>query len=299
VGGRILTLDGFDMGPSWVWKHQHNILKLIKENKLELFTQHIHGQALYDTPGKIERFTPPISAPSRRIKGGIIALVKALENTLILDTIKLNSPVYKIEKWNNELLVSTVSHQYKADIVINTLPPRLALSSITYSPKLPLNVQNILSNTPTWMGASAKCTIIFKTAFWRMQGLSGFGFSHVGPLGELHDACTHEKSALFGFFQTNADKSEKSVREQMQRLFGKDAEQIEHIYIMDWSKEKYTTVEKDHMPMRTHPQYGYNIESYEKRLLFSGTEASYQEGGYLEGCICSLQKLCNDLECNC
>ena len=43
IGGRILTVDGFDMGPSWVWSHQHHILQLIRENRLELFAQHTKG----------------------------------------------------------------------------------------------------------------------------------------------------------------------------------------------------------------------------------------------------------------
>jgi len=295
IGGRILTVDGFDIGPSWIWQHQKNILSLIQENNLEIFAQYTQGEALYDIPGKVERFSPPLSAPSARIKGGVIALVEVLEKKLILDTIKLNEPVLSIENSANKITVNTILSSYQTDLVINTLPPRLAISSIKYTPTLPQNVLQSLSQTPTWMGGSAKCTIVFKTAFWRAQGLSGFGFSHVGPLGELHDACTQEKAAIFGFFQAKAVKTEDTVRKQMKRLFDEDAKQIESIYITDWSKETFTSTKQDNKPLSVHPNYGYDIKVYDNKLIFSGTEASFQEGGYLEGSICSINKICSTL----
>lgn len=292
IGGRVLTVDGFDMGPSWIWQHQKHILQLIQENGLELFPQYTQGLALYDTPKGVERFNPPPSAPSARLKGGVIALLKALEKKLILDTIKLNSSVLSIVEDENILLVKTDRQEYKADIVLNTLPPRLAIDSIDYSPPLTTELLQKLSIIPTWMGASAKCTIEFETPFWREQGLSGFGFSHVGPLGEIHDACTDNKAALFGFFHAQAnDKSEEAVKEQMFRLFGQNAKTIRKIYITDWTKEVYSSVKSDHKPMSAHPDYGHDAKAYNNKLLFTGTESAFQDGGYLEGCVVAVESL--------
>ncbi len=41
----------------------------------------------------------------------------------------------------------------------------------------------------------------------------------------------------------------------------------------------------DHKAMSSHPNYGYDEQAYDNRLLFTGTESAFQEGGYLEGCI--------------
>ncbi|MDA3945665.1 MAG: FAD-dependent oxidoreductase [Helicobacteraceae bacterium] len=296
IGGRVHTVDGFDMGPSWIWAHQKHILQLIHENNLELFAQYTKGLALYDTPNGVEQFTPLPSAPSARVKGGVIALLKALEEKLILNTIKLNSPVSAIEQQGDHLLVKTESHHYKADIVLNTLPPRLAVETIKYSPELPIECTQTLSNIPTWMGNSAKCTIEFERPFWREKGLSGFAFSHVGPLGEIHDACTDKKAALFGFFNALApDKSPEAVRVQMQRLFGDDAKQIKNIYITDWTKEPFTSVMADHRPLSAHPNYGYNGMGYDEKLIFMGTESSFFEGGYLEGAVVSANNVAERL----
>ncbi|WP_345974172.1 FAD-dependent oxidoreductase [Sulfurimonas sp. HSL3-7] len=286
IGGRVLTVDGFDMGPSWVWQHQKQILSCVLENGLELFGQYGEGDALYDAPQGVERFTPPPSPPSGRIKGGVIALLEALKRKLISDTIKLNSAVIGIESGADHLLVKTENQTYQADLVINTLPPRLAMESISYSPELPTKLTQKLSAIPTWMGYAAKCTVVFEEAFWRKKGLSGFAFSPVGPLGEIHDACTQTGAALFGFFNTNAaDKSEQAVRRQMRRLFGDDAQKITKIYITDWSQERYTSVISDRRPLSAHPDYGHDTRCYDDRLIFLGTESSFEEGGYLEGAL--------------
>ena len=155
----------------------------------------------------------------------------------------------------------------------------------------------MFSSIPTWMGASAKCTIALETPFWRERGLSGFGFSHVGPLGELHDACTEEKAALFGFFHAQTeDKSEEAVRAQMIRLFDNNAKQIKKIYITDWTQEIYSSVPLDHKPISEHPNYGYEATAYDKKVHFVGTESAFQDSGYLEGCIVSVEKLVKELE---
>lgn len=296
IGGRVYTVDGFDMGPSWVWAHQHHILRLIRENNLELFTQYSKGLALYETPQGVEAFTPPPSPPSGRINGGVIALLQALEKQLIPETVKLNAPVQRIEADDGKLYVKTDRHTYEADIVLNTLPPRLAVESMTYAPALPPASIQALAAIPTWMGNSAKCTVEFETPFWREQGLSGFAFSHVGPLGEVHDACTPQKAALFGFFNAQAaDKSPEAVKAQMQRLFGDNAEQIKKIHITDWTQERYTSVASDHRALSAHPDYGFSITAYNDRLIFMGTESSFDEGGYLEGAVVSAKRVAGRL----
>ncbi len=290
IGGRILTVDGFDMGPSWVWSHQHHILQLIRENRLELFAQHTKGDALYDGPGGIEHFAPPPSAPSGRIRGGVIALIESLAAQLQPGTLMLRNAVTAIEDQGDTLSVLTDDRRFEADLVLNTLPPRLAAESISYRPDLDASLKARLASVPTWMGNSAKCTIEFETPFWRQQGLSGFGFSPVGPLGELHDACTPEKFALFGFFHAQSpDKSPEAVRSQMARLFGDDAKKIKKIYITDWTKERYTSVDADHKALSAHPNYGFSADAFHGKLIFIGTESSSEEGGYLEGAVVSVK----------
>jgi len=286
VGGRILNLDGHDMGPSWVWGHQKNILALIEELGLTLFEQYIKGYALYDAPDGVQRFNAPPSATSYRIKGGISQIVWALEEQLYTP-VKLNENIISLREENEKIILKTASSIYEADKVICTLPPRLAVESIRYSPALPVDLQTQLQKIPTWMGYSAKCVIEYPDAFWREEGLSGFAVSHVGPLGEIHDACTEDKAALFGFLhsQVKTEDIEASIIEQLIRMYGPKAADLTQVYLLDWKTEVFTSTLLDAQPLMEHPLYGFNLTHLDGKLIFSGTESSSMEGGYLEGAV--------------
>ena len=300
LGGRIHTIEGFDMGPSWIWSHQDRILSLIQSLKIELFPQYTRGYALYDTPQGVQRFTPPPSPPSARMKGGLMTMIDALASSLNPESIRLSEPVQSIYTQNNTMVLETAQGDYTADLVLCTLPPRIALETITYNPPLPASLTQQLSAIPTWMGHTAKCVIEFKTPFWREMGLSGFCFSHTGPLGEIHDACTDDRPALFGFVHSGAlmDTIEKDVRSQMHRLFGEAGKEIVSIHLVDWKQERFSSAPDDAQGLRSHPTYGISASCFDNRLLFIGTETAFTEGGYLEGAIRSVEQIHNLLSCN-
>jgi monoamine oxidase len=288
TGGRVMALGGHDMGPSWVWGHQKNILRLIETLGLELFPQYTHGLALYDAPEGIQRFNPSAGVPSYRIEGGIGKIAAALEKQLT-NAVHLNEKVTSLTESGEKIVVKTSANTYEADRVIVTLPPRLAAGSIAYAPALPSALQAQLQNIPTWMGYSAKCVIEYKEPFWRDEGLSGFAVSHLGPLSEIHDACTKDKAALFGFVHSHAkfEHFDEAVTTQLSRLYGTKAKYPSRVYLVDWKKERYTSTSLDAMPLREHPSYGFDATHLHGKLLFSGTESTSGEGGYLEGAIVS------------
>jgi monoamine oxidase len=297
LGGRIYTVDGFDLGPSWVWAHQKRIVNLIRSLDLEIFSQYEKGQALYETPGRIERFTPPSNVPSGRIKGGVGELIDRLKAKLTSTTIYLNKPIRSLCDRGDDLSLHGDCDTYIFDEVIIALPPRLIIESLSFDPPLSSDVQTRFTNTPTWMGHSAKCVIEFESPFWREMGLSGFCFSHFGPMGEIHDACIEGRYALFGFINTHANMAtiEEDVRRQCQHLFGKAGENIFNFYCVEWRKEPFTAVEIDAISPKSHPNYGLNVNHFGGKVHFIGTETSFEEGGYLEGAIASAQRVFQDL----
>lgn len=296
VGGRIHSIDGHDMGPSWVWQHHTHILSLLQELGLKVFSQYTQGDALYDTVEKLERFTPPPAAPSGRIEGSLTKLIDALKNKLTHTNIILGEEVTSIEEQSKHVNIVSKTKTYEANYVISTLPPRLA-AKLKLQPHLPSTLMKMFQNTQTWMGNSAKCIIEFKEAFWRDAGLSGFVFSTYGPLGEIHDASTQYKPALFGFVKMpiEVETFEKKLKEQLSRLFRSGASGIKAIHLVDWTKEPFTATNKDALPLSTHPTYGIDTRAYSKRILFSATEFSHNEGGYLEGAIIRADVIINSL----
>lgn len=287
IGGRVLTQDGHDLGPSWVWPHQKNILKLIRQYALVLVPQYTKGEALYDAPQGVHRFNAPPSSPSARVEGGLVGLLKALESDLAPNIIHMSQKVRKISASHESLSIETNTHTFEADYIISTLAPRLACGNIMYAPPLDDEAKNTMLQTPTWMGHTAKCVVEFKEAFWKDEGLSGFVFSHIGPLGEIHDASTKDKPALFGFLHHKASTKElgQHVKEQIERLFPAKSELITNIYFIDWREEKFSSSRHDRQGMSHHPEYGLSLSHFDDRLFFIGTETAYDNGGYLEGAI--------------
>jgi monoamine oxidase len=288
TGGRIMGIEGHDMGPSWVWPHQKNILKLIERLGLELFPQYTEGLSSYDAPEGVQHFRPSQTAPSFRIKGGISQLVMALEKRL-KKPVHLNEKVRTLTYSDAMITVQTENQTYEAEMVISTLPPRLAVESLAYTPALPEALYREMQKIPTWMGYAAKCVIEYPDAFWREEGLSGFAVSHLGPLGEIHDACTQEKAALFGFVHSHAkyENLEEEIMQQLTRLYGSKAAHPSSLHLVDWKKEPYTSTPLDAIPLREHPRYGLTATHFGDRLIFSGTESAFREGGYLEGAVTS------------
>ena len=296
TGGRIMGIDGHDMGPSWVWPHQKNILKLIETLELELFSQYTQGLASYDAPDGVQHFRPSQTVPSFRIRGGITQMIMALEKRLETP-VNLNEKVLSLTQSNEKIAVKTTEKTYEADKVISTLPPRLAVESIVYAPALPQALHTQMQKIPTWMGYAAKCVIEYPDAFWREEGFSGFAISHLGPLGEIHDACTQDKAALFGFVHSHAkyENLQEDIIQQLTRLYGRKAANPSKFHLVDWKKEPYTSTRLDAMPLREHPSYGFSATHFDDRLVFSGTESAFGEGGYLEGAVTSALDLLKNL----
>jgi monoamine oxidase len=287
LGGRALSIDGHDLGPSWVWSHHKLTLELINKLKLSMFLQHTTGSALYQGI-KVEQFNAPPQEPAARVDGGIGAFVEAIAKQLHNTKINLHDTVISLTLNPLGVQIQTQKTQYVADFVINTLPPRLA-SKLIYKPPLPIKSLKHLQSTPTWMGHVAKVVVTYKETFWRAEGLSGFAFCNYPPLSEVHDATTAREAALFGFINAKyvGTTIQEDVIKQLAILFGPKAKEYKKFYIVNWNQEHYTAVEDDITPLSNHPHYGYNISALENKLFFSGTESSLHEGGYIEGALMS------------
>jgi monoamine oxidase len=296
LGGRICNLGGHDMGPSWIWSHHTHILELIQELDLELFRQYNKGYALYDAKEKVELFNPQKSAPAFRMQGSLNKLVDTLYQKLDFTKVLFSHEVLKIQENENTVVTTSKLKSFHSDYVISTLAPRLAIS-IQYEPALGDELKEKMLQTQTWMGNSMKCVVEFESAFWRDRGLSGSMFSNLGPVGEMHDACTQEKAALFGFVHSNAslESFEEDVKKQLMRVFGIEKEEILRVYFIDWKHEQFSSSAEDSKPLSVHPQYGIDTSSYSEKIYFSSTEFSFEEGGYLEGAIINAQKIAQKL----
>lgn len=318
IGGRIYTHiedeeNYFDLGPTWYWPDNEPVISgLVQSLKLPVTPQYNSGKSLLETndgpPKQID--SSEVNSFSMRFTGGVKSLVDAVKKDIPASNIQLNTKLTSVSQKKDGSLTLTVDNLEEntesvidADRIVLTLPPRLLLENVTFTPELPANVHMNLFNKPTWMGAQAKILVTYSEPFWKEAGLSGNAISWQGPLREIYDASTETGySALFGFFSltpveraslTDAEIKDLAI-EQFTRLFGEKARSFNHIYFKDWSKDKNMTTPGDKLNIESFPAYG-QPPKFSDRIYFSGTEFDDRNGGHLEGALRSAEFTFNQL----
>lgn len=308
LGGRIYSNQGFDLGAAWIWPDINpELMQLLEKLELAAFEQHESGDILIEK----NRNTPPQrisksfwSAPSIRLQGGMDSLIQALKQQIPTHKIITDQQVLNLTIQASGLVKITTNNQagkiseYQAQHILLALPPRLATHQLQFNPPLNPQVMVQWANTATWMAPHAKYLAVYPHAFWRQHGLSGEASSHVGPMGEIHDASMPDgQAALFGFFavpyEIRQRLSEQELmahcRAQLVRLFGELAATPTCEMIKDWSGDTCTATKSDwqqfamtHSPV---PPISSKNDVWENKLIGIGTEWSQEFSGYLAGCI--------------
>ncbi|MCK9607154.1 MAG: FAD-dependent oxidoreductase [Methylomonas sp.] len=318
-GGRILTQTladpklALDLGPTWLWPDQQpRIAKLVHRLRLKLFQQWDKGHGLYQIDaGQAPSLYIDLEthAGSRRIEGGCGQLINGLMQLLPQASIHLQHRLFGLTDRGAyidlEFATPTVHRHVRARQVVLAAPPRLLADTITFEPPLSAKFIRLLRDTPTWMAGHAKAVLVYEQPFWRQFGFSGNGLLryHGAVLTELYDACPSDpqKAALFGFFGLPSavrayyrENLEERVVQQLTGLFGEQAANPLRISIQDWSTETFTARSEDQIPPNTHPAYGHpllQLDHWQDKLYFCGTETASREGGYMEGALESAERV--------
>ncbi len=277
-GGRVLSQNGHDLGPSWIWPHNLRMLALLDRLGLRSFPQHTTGRLVFeDAQGAIRRDLDfATMGGALRIAGGLASVTDALAAGLG-DKLRLSHPVSHVAQDSTGVTVTVQDQTIRAAQLVLALPPRLAAQ-----------LGAIVPEVPTWMAGQTKLVATYPTPFWRTRGLNGDAISHRGPLAEIHDASLEDArtGALFGFAHPGAARSDgfrDAALEQLVRLFGPDAAEPTELFFKDWSMDPATATPADQAPLAGHPSYRPIPKS--ARVTFAGTETASQDGGFLEGAL--------------
>ncbi|WP_369385767.1 flavin monoamine oxidase family protein [Mesobacillus boroniphilus] len=310
-------LGRFDLGPTWFWpNHEPAIIKLVEDLGLPTIEQHTAGAMLFEQSqtGQVQRHIIPEGAVERsmRLVGGIQSLTDALASSLPPETVELDTQVNAIQLAGTEEVIIEAEQtdgkkkSIRAAAVILALPPRIVVERIAFSPSLPDGLLASLKDKPTWMAGQAKAVAIYDWPFWREAGLSGQVTSWAGPLQEIHDASPDTGyGALFGFFGLPAKMRQelgeehilRLVTDQLTRLFGPQAGKPTALLYKDWASDPETAVEEDAQPLTSFPDYGLPAgkSTWEKRIIFAGTETAQGHGGHLEGALQSAERAASEV----
>jgi monoamine oxidase len=278
TGGRVLSQDGYDLGPSWIWPHNHRMLALLERLSLNTFAQYASGRLVFeDATGRVRRDLEfATMGGALRIEGGLARVTDALAAGLG-DRLRLSCRVHRVLEEPGGVSILMAEGHVRAAQVILAMPPRLVAGLGVAVP-----------DAPTWMAGQAKLVATYPAAFWRENGLNGDAISHRGPLAEIHDASPAgaRVGALFGFAQVGAARKpgfQGAAIAQLVRLFGQDAAMPDDVFIKDWSVDPATAIKADLTPPSHHPDYSAVPPT--RRVIFAGTEMSPDHGGFLEGAL--------------
>ncbi|MCE8513664.1 FAD-dependent oxidoreductase [Ruegeria pomeroyi] len=282
AGGRILSQNGYDLGPSWIWPHNARMLALLDRLGLRVFAQHISGSLVFeDANGAVRRDLDfATMGGALRVVGGLAQVSQALAEALG-DHLRLDCRVHSVREESDGVNVTTADGSTRFGHVVFALPPRLVAG-----------LGPAVRDVPTWMAAHAKLVAIYPTPFWRHVGLNGDAISHRGPLAEIHDASPAgaEAGALFGFAHVGAARQpgfRAAAIAQLARLFGDEAAAPDEVLIKDWSCDPATATDADLTPPAGHP--AYRALTPTRRLIFAGTEVAPKDGGFLEGALAAAE----------
>ena len=277
-GGRVLSENSHDLGPSWIWPHNRRMLALLDRLGLRSFPQYTTGRLVFeDAQGAIRRDLDfATMGGALRVSGGLARITDALAAGLS-DNLRLSHPVSHVAQDSTGVTVTAQDRTIRAAQLVLALPARLAAQ-----------IGATVPDVPTWMAGQAKLVATYPAPFWRAKGLNGDAISHRGPLAEIHDASPEDAStgALFGFADPGAARSDGfrvDVLKQLERLFGPDAAVPTDLFFKDWSMDPATATPADQTPPAGHPSYRPIPQS--ARIVFAGTEAASQDGGFLEGAL--------------
>lgn len=317
VGGRMMTIVAtevndrawIDVGATWIWDDQPRVQALARDLGVDVFPQYRTGQAVSDegpdAPARTISF-PPSSPAELRFVGGAQEVCRRLADRLPAGSVVPDTTVVAVEADDDGVGLNVIGPDgtgcdLRVGSVVMALPPRLALDTVSFTPDLPEEVDDVLRHTPTWMANALKCVAVYEAPFWREAGLSGLGYSRGGPLREVHDAGNDDGSlaALWGFVSAlhdfrdpDFDARREQVFAQLARMFGPAASDPLRYLERDWSGDPFTNDEVFWAPKELLP-YGHPVFAqplFGGRLVWAGSETSEEGGGHMEGAVASGQR---------
>lgn len=303
VGGRLLSSGPpgerrLDLGATWFWPHERRVRALVDALDVVCFAEHPMGDAMYHVGGGAQRLDGnPLDTASFRFEHGADSLAFALADRLPDDAVTLGTPVRRVERHDERLVVVAEGRAVRATHVVIALPPALAVSAIDFVPGLPGPLANVAAATPVWMGGTTKVVVRYRTRFWRQQGLAGSAISHVGPIRELHDISgpDGDPPALFGFVTGPPDGptvTADAVVAQLVEIFGSDAAAPTDVSIKDWRRESWTSPPAASRldDYRTYGHGVYRQPAWTGRLHWSSTETAADSPGHIEGALAAAER---------
>ncbi len=220
------------------------------------------------------------------------------------DNVILNSPITRIVQSETRVNVFSRERSWEAKKVIIALPPTLA-GRITYQPSLPGMRDQLTQRIPA--GSVIKIQVIYKSPFWRKQGLAGQIVSFEGPIKISMDNSlpNDPRGVLVMFMEANDGREasqwtkEKRIQKTIECLvnyFGEEAKEYVEYVELNWSEEEYTRgCYGGHFTPGVWTGYGKHLRQPIQHIHWAGAETATVWNGYMEGAVRSGERAAKEV----
>lgn len=211
-------------------------------------------------------------------------------------SVVLGAAVRSLKHSGGSVIADSQAGSFQAEQAIVALAPTLALR-IAYDPPLPMLRDGWTQHVA--QGSVIKCQAIYKTPFWREQGLSGHAVSNEPPLFLTFDngppPPADRPGVLLGFVmpgatrhlaQRSAAARRQIVLEAFARLFGSRALTPIDYVEGNWSVEQWTRGCYGGVPTPgAWVGFGRAYRAPVGRIHWAATETALRWPGYMDGAV--------------
>ena len=233
-------------------------------------------------------------AQQDRFVGGSQLISVRMAEELPEDSVRLSSPVRRIEHGPDGVLVESDGVAVRAQRVIVAVPPALA-GRIAYDPPLPGLRDQLTQRMP--QGTVIKCMAVYDEPFWRERGLSGQAITDEGPAKILFDNTPQSGSpgVILGFLEGDrarewgarpAAERRDAVVGGFARIFGERAARPEQFVERVWADEEWTRgCYGCYMPTGGWTRFGKALREPIGPIHWAGAETAVVWNGYMDGAV--------------
>ncbi len=242
--------------------------------------------------------------PQYRTAEGFFKVCDDLANDLG-ERIRLSSAVSSVSQDETSVTVTTeAGDEYSAATLVLALAPQM-VKTLEFEPALPK--WRYLWEGKILPGNVIKAHVVYKSSWWREDGLSGQIGADEGPVRVTFDTSPEDGSCgiIMGFFegaeasglnQRSITLRERAFVDCLVNVFGNRAKKHIGYYETDWEKEPYTRGSYGaHFAPGMWTSVGSSLAEPEGNIFFCGSEYSAMHNGYLEGAVISAENTVIDV----
>lgn len=184
--------------------------------------------------------------------------------------------------------------RHRARAVVVAMPPALR-SRIVFEPGLPPMVSGLQQRSP--MGSMFKILSVYPKAWWRQQGLNGYGQGNLstveltadssppsGSPGVLAAFVAADRAISLGLLSSRERR--KAILADLVEFWGPEAGSPVDYIEVNWGEESWTTGGfTSYMPPGAWTSFGPAWREPVGRVVWAGTESSPRWAGFYEGAI--------------